>query len=489
VWETSLLANHRNKEARRDEKGGFFVNVPDKSLLWSPSDGPHQIAKVYCSEGARLQGRIDDLDAAKLFNILQFCARFPSEVRDAAVHCNPCRNISAHTKKSSMKLSQKEYDVIFKCVCKLLECLNDRPSHIAVTEIRELYAEQWQILNIEVVNRMKQENERLRTQVTFLQGAKSSGSFSLRVLEAHMLKVVPDFSSPQRFTCMVNVVTGPVEVGMNVAGVAVSAGSVLTSASGLPVGFISNVSIAKSDDSPKNSGAPKLNFTPQAFASSRQDVLVDIIVTDPRGFTFPSLAEEAARYAGLVRKVEDASASAADEAARLRIRAIIAKLNEKPPKKLSNDDVELCRKACGLSDEECKLLPSNLVAASPSAGGASPAADKTLPPAKNHDATKSKFAAAGGGGKSFKPDSKHSDTSPRDTERKLPVALALDASASSVSPTGHVSLPNAPAPPQGAASTSAANVPQARPSSSEAEEDDDWLGVSDEALAKYLSKK
>jgi hypothetical protein len=135
VWETSLLANHRHKEARRDEKGGFFVNVPDKSLLWSPSDGPHQIAKVYCSEGARLQGRIDDLDAAKLFNILQFCARFPSEVRDAAVHCNPCRNISTHTKKSAMKLAQKECDVIFKCICKLLECLNDRPSHIAVTEI------------------------------------------------------------------------------------------------------------------------------------------------------------------------------------------------------------------------------------------------------------------------------------------------------------------------------------------------------------------
>jgi hypothetical protein len=269
----------------------------------------------------------------------------------------------------------------------------------------------------------------------------------------------------------------------------VSAGSVLTSASGLPVGFISNISIAKSDDSPKNSGAPKLNFTPQAFASSRQDVLVEIIVTDPRGFTFPSLAEEAARYAGLVRKVEDASASAADDAARLRLRAIIAKLNEKPPKKLSNDDVELCRKACGLSDEECKLLPSNLVAASPSAGGASPAADKTPASAKNQDATKSIFAAAGGGGKSFKPDSKPSDTSPRDAERKLPVALALDASASSVSPTGHVPLPNAPAPPQGAAPTSGANVPQARPSSSEAEGDDDWLGVSDEALAKYLSKK
>jgi hypothetical protein len=71
------------------------------------------------------------------------------------------------------------------------------------------------------------------------------------------------------------------------------------------------------------------------------------------------LAEEAARYAGLVRKIEDASASLADEAARLRLTAIIPKLTEKPLKKLSNDDVELCRKACGLNNEECKLLPSN----------------------------------------------------------------------------------------------------------------------------------
>jgi hypothetical protein len=298
--------------------------------------------------------------------------------------------------------------------------------------------------------------------------------------------VVPDFCSPQRFTCMVNVITGPVEVGMNVAGAAVSAGSVLTSASELPVGFISIISIPKSDDSPKNSGAPKLNFTPQAFASSRQDVLVEIIVTDPPGFTFPSLVEEAARYAGLVRKIEDASASSAsDEAARLRLRAIIAKLNEKPPKKLSNDDVEFCRKACGLSDEECKLLPSNLATAS-SAGGASPAADKTPTSAKKQDSTKTKFAAAGGGGKSSKPDSKPSDTSPRDTERKLPVALTLDASASSASRTeSRVPPPTAPMPPQGAAPTSGACTPQAHPSSSQA---DDWLGVSDEALAKYLSK-
>ena len=140
---------------------------------------------------------------------------------------------------------------------------------------------------------------------------------------------------------------------------------------------------------------------------------------------------------------------------------------------------------------QSKLLPSNyFVAASLSARGAPPAADKTPASAKNHDSTKSIFAAAGGGGKSFKPDSKPSDASPRDTERKLPVALALDASASSVSRTeGHVTLPTAPTPPQGAAPTSGANVPQARPSSSEAEEDDDWLGVSDEALAKYLSKK
>ena len=81
-------------------------------------------------------------------------------------------------------------------------------------------------------------------------------------------------------------------------------------------------------------------------------------------------------------------------------------------------------------------------------------------------------------------------TPARVIQRKLPVALALDASASSVSRTeGHVTLPTAPTPPQGAAPTSGANVPQARPSSSEAQEDDDWLGVSDEALAKYFSKK
>ena len=68
------------------------------------------------------------------------------------------------------------------------------------------------------------------------------------------------------------------------------------------------------------------------------------------------------------------------------------------------------------------------------------------------------------------------------------MALALDASASSVSPTGHVPLPTALTPPQGAAPTSGANAPQAHPSSSEAEDDDDIFGVSDEALAKYLSK-
>ena len=408
VWETSLSANHRSKEARRDENGGFFANVPDKSLLWSPSDGPHQIAKVYCSQGARHHSRIDDLDAAKLFNILQFCTRFPSEVRDAAVHCNPCRNISTHTKKSAMKLAQKECDVVFKCICKLLECLNDRPSHIALTEIRILYAEQWGMLNVEVVNRMKQENERLRTQVTFLQGAKSSGSFSLRVLEAHMLKVVPDFSSPQRFTCMVNVVTGPVEVGMNVASAAVSAGSVLTSASGLPVGFISNLSIPESEDSPKSPGTPKLIYTPRSFATARQDVLVEITVTDPREFTFPSLSEEAARFAGLVKKIEDASASSADDGRR-RLSEIIAKLSHKPPRKLSNDDVEFCREACGLSVEECKLLPSNLVAASPSAGDASPAVETTSSSAKSRVSAKSKVAAAGGGGKNPESDSKLSD--------------------------------------------------------------------------------
>ena len=138
---------------------------------------------------------------------------------------------------------------------------------------------------------------------------------------------------------------------------------------------------------------------------------------------------------------------------------------------------------------ECKLLPSNLATAAPCAAGVPKAAEKTSPSAKSHVSAKIKFAAAGGGDKSFQPDSKPSDPSPRDTERKLPVALALDASAPSVSPTGLVPLPTAPTPPQGAAPTSGANAPQARPSSSESEDDDDIFGVSDEALAKYLSKK
>ena len=333
------------------------------------------------------------------------------------------------------------------------------------------------MLNLEFINRMKQENELLRKRNTFLQGAKSLGSFSLRVLEAHMLKVVPDLSSPQRFTCMVNVVTGPVEVGMNVAGAAVSAGSVLTSASGLPVGHISNISI---------SGAPKLQS--DTFASSGENVSVEITINNPqeKKFTFPSLEKEAEAFEELKAKIKNASIVSPDA----RFKEIIVKLNEKPPKKLKDPEVEFCREACGLSEEECKLLPSNyFVAVSPSAGGASPAADKTLTSAKNQDATKPKFAAAGGGGKSFQPDSKPIAPSPRDTERKLPVALALDASAPSVSPTGHVPPPTAPTPPQGAAPTSGANAPQARPSSSESEDDDDIFGVSDEALAKYLSKK
>jgi hypothetical protein len=109
--------------------------------------------------------------------------------------------------------------------------------------------------------------------------------------------------------------------------------------------------------------------------------------------------------------------------------------------------------------------------------GGAKAVDKSPP------STKSKNA--GGGGKGPKP----SDPSPRDAERKLPVALTLDASASSVSRTeSQVPLPTALTPPQGAAPTSGASAPQARPSSSQAEDDDDWLGVSDEALAEYLSK-
>ncbi len=63
------------------------------------------------------------------------------------------------------------------------------------------------------------------------------------------------------------------------------------------------------------------------------------------------------------------------------------------------------------------------------------------------------------------------------------------ASASSVSRTeSQVPPPTALTPPQGAAPTSGASAPQARASSSQAEEDDDFFGVSDEAVAKYLSK-
>jgi GTPase SAR1 family protein len=485
VWQTVLLDIHRNKEPRREEKGGFFVNVPDKNKLWDDLDGPHQIAKVFCAEGAKDMGRIDDLDAPKLFNILQFCSRFPEDVRAAAVHCNSCRNISAHTKKSIRKLAKAEYDRIFKCICKLLECVNDGPSHIALTEIKKLNEEQWQMLNLEVINRMKQENDLLRKQVTFLQGAKSSGSFSLRVLESHMLKAVPDHSSPQRFTCMVNVITGPVRVGMDVSGAAVVAGSVLTSASDFCVGYVSNLSFPENDDGAKSAGAPKLQS--DKFASSGDDVLVEVVVKNPQGktFTFPSLEKEAEAFKQLLTKIKHASSASSDAAAKQSFKKIIEKLENKPyPKLISNDDLELCRKACALRDEECKLLPFN----PPSAGGASPAAEKTPSSAKNQVSAKSKSAAAGGGGKSFKPDTLPSDPSPRDAERKLPVALLLDVSASSVSRTeSQVPLPTAPTPPQGAAPTSGASAPQALPSSSQAEEDDDWLGVSDEALAKYLS--
>jgi hypothetical protein len=360
VWETLLLARHKNKEAIRREK--FWVNVPDpdKNLVWSPSVGPHLIAKVYCAEGAKKQNRIKELDIAKLFNILQFCSRFPDNLRGAASHCNPCRNISAHTAQSVRKLSKQEYDSIYKCICQLLECVNDRPSHIAVSEIRALYVEQWQMIDYEVVDRMEKENERLRTQVMYLQGAKSSGTFSLKVLDSHLLTVFPNLSTPKRFSCMAKVITGPVEVGMDVAGSEVCAGKCLASASGVPDGFVSNLSISNAQE---GKGDTKLQYTSQKFAQCGQDVLVEItIVADPHEFEFPSLKEEALCYANLVKKIEDARSSCSDAEATTRLKAIIAKLKEKPPKKLADLEVKFCIGICKLDPEESKLLPSNLPA-------------------------------------------------------------------------------------------------------------------------------
>ena len=54
------------------------------------------------------------------------------------------------------------------------------------------------------------------------------------------------------------------------------------------------------------------------------------------------MVEEAARYDKVVKMIEEAYSLSSDAAAKQRFKTIIAKLKDKPPKKLSDDDVKFC---------------------------------------------------------------------------------------------------------------------------------------------------
>jgi hypothetical protein len=187
----------------------------------------------------------------------------------------------------------------------------------------------------------------LRSQLADLQGFKNP--FSLKVLD--LLKVYPHFSKPERFECKVLVERGPVKIGDDVGETIVSAGQFFVPGIGPSASFVSSLLIAQE-------GKKRV----QKIATSGQEVIVEITVVSSDIFKFPSEENKADRYKELKGKIRRVVAPPAHAE---KLQKILKKLEEEPPKKLSNDEVLFCCEICLLSDEESKLLPSN----APNSGG------------------------------------------------------------------------------------------------------------------------